>query len=93
MHLHIAQARLAIVATGCSVPYDTSNGSMTKSGVDSPTTETGSSGSSADRPTASANGMFFELGLNQLFVVGEVEATGRSPRGSHSSSGSDAETV
>jgi hypothetical protein len=66
---------------------------MTKSGVLRPTTDTGLSGSSAERAVASANGMFL---ANSAWIRSSSSGKMNSLMqfsGSHSSSGSDADTV
>ena len=68
-------ARFAVTATGWVVPYETANGSITRSAALRPTTETGSSGSWVDFATRERErDVLRELGLDQLLVVGEVEA-------------------
>jgi hypothetical protein len=52
-------ARLATTATVCGSPKETSNVSTRKFSARRPMTDSGSSGSSADSATDSANGMFF----------------------------------
>ena len=81
-------AFFAVTATGWVVPYETANGSATKSAAVRPTTETGSSGSCADLATDSANGMFF---ANSAWISssssGKLKPLTQSS-GCHSSSGS-----
>jgi hypothetical protein len=70
-----------------------SKASTTKSGVLRPTTETGSSGSCVDRATASANGMFLATSAAiSSSSSGKMKPLTQSS-GSHSSSGTDADTL
>jgi hypothetical protein len=84
---------LAVTATGCGSPYETVNGSLSKSGAVRPTAETGFAGSWADLATDSANGMFFS---NSAWISasesGKLKTLSQSS-GSNASSGSTALAV
>ena len=86
-------ARLATTATSCVVPWETEKGSLTRSAAWRPTEDNGSSGSSADLASDSANGMFFSYSAwIRPSSSGKLKPLMQSSA-SHSSSGSESDTV